>query len=42
MKVNKSHFEYAVKNTSPSSMRESMIETPELSWDAVGGLEDVK
>ncbi|UGV41077.1 CDC48 family AAA ATPase [Methanococcoides orientis] len=35
-------FKVAQKDVEPSAMREIMIETPNVGWDDVGGLEDVK
>jgi len=40
--VTKDHFARALKSCSPSSLRESVVEVPDVSWDDVGGLEDVK
>jgi len=42
MHVSKSNFEYAIRNTDPSSLRETVIETPNVSWADIGGLEEVK
>jgi len=35
-------FQEAVKEIEPSALREIYIEVPEVSWEQVGGLEDVK
>ncbi|WNY28882.1 ATP-dependent zinc metalloprotease FtsH [Methanimicrococcus stummii] len=35
-------FERALKNSEPSALREIYIEIPEISWDDIGGLENVK
>lgn len=40
--VNSSHFEKALRHAKPSSMRDVMTEIPNVSWDDIGGLEDVK
>jgi transitional endoplasmic reticulum ATPase len=40
--VTKEHFEKALQTAKPSSLREEMVEIPNVSWDDVGGLEDVK
>lgn len=42
LKVNEANFRYAISNTDPSSLREKVIETPNVSWADVGGLEYVK
>ena len=42
LKVNQKDFEEALKVVRPSAMREVLVETPNVSWDDVGGLEDVK
>eukprot|EP00560_Eucampia_antarctica_P007480 CAMPEP_0197827462 /NCGR_PEP_ID=MMETSP1437-20131217/4220_1 /TAXON_ID=49252 ORGANISM="Eucampia antarctica, Strain CCMP1452" /NCGR_SAMPLE_ID=MMETSP1437 /ASSEMBLY_ACC=CAM_ASM_001096 /LENGTH=927 /DNA_ID=CAMNT_0043428295 /DNA_START=169 /DNA_END=2952 /DNA_ORIENTATION=+ len=36
------HFEYALGVVHPSSLRENQVEVPDVHWDDVGGLEDVK
>lgn len=40
--VNKDDFQYACDNTDPSSLRETVIETPNVKWKDIGGLVDVK
>ncbi len=42
MEVEKKDFLEALKEVEPSSLREIMVEVPQVSWDDVGGLEDVK
>ncbi len=42
MEVRMSDFKEAVKEIEPSALREIYIEVPEVTWDEVGGLEDVK
>jgi transitional endoplasmic reticulum ATPase len=42
LKVIKGDFENALKIVEPSAMREVMVEVPKVSWDDVGGLEEVK
>ncbi|MCK4718911.1 MAG: AAA family ATPase, partial [Thermoplasmata archaeon] len=42
MKVTQQDFLDAVKMLEPSSLREVLIEVPHVSWDDVGGLEEVK
>jgi transitional endoplasmic reticulum ATPase len=36
------HFDYAMSVVHPSSLRESWAEVPDVHWEDVGGLEDVK
>jgi transitional endoplasmic reticulum ATPase len=36
------HFDHAMGIVHPSSLRESQVEIPDVHWDDVGGLEDVK
>jgi transitional endoplasmic reticulum ATPase len=42
LKVTKKDFEYGMHMVQPSAMREVLVEIPKVSWDDVGGLEDVK
>merc|ERR1711962_105633 len=42
LKVSSADFDYAVENTDPSSLRETVVETPNVSWADIGGLHDVK
>ena len=42
LKVNRSDFYEALKEITPSALREVYIEVPEVHWDDVGGLDDVK
>jgi len=42
MEVRMSDFQEAVREIEPSALREIYIEVPEVTWDEVGGLEDVK
>lgn len=36
------HFEHAMGVVHPSSLRENQVEVPDVHWEDVGGLEDVK
>lgn len=36
------HFDHAMGIVHPSSLRENQVEVPDVHWDDVGGLEDVK
>jgi transitional endoplasmic reticulum ATPase len=40
--VNDDDYQNALKEVTPSGMREVFIENPDVSWDEVGGLETVK
>ena len=42
LKVNSKDFEYALRMVQPSAMREVLVEVPNVKWEDVGGLEDVK
>merc|ERR1719263_1762572 len=42
MAVTQDHFKYALGVSNPSSLRETVVEVPNISWDDIGGLEDVK
>src|SRR5918993_1438878 len=40
--VTMSDFESAIKEVMPSAMREVYLESPDIPWSAIGGLEEVK
>ena len=40
--VQKQDFFHALKTIEPSAMREVLIEMPDVKWDDIGGLDDVK
>lgn len=40
--VNKEDFDHALKMVEPSAMREVLIEIPNVKWDDIGGLENIK
>lgn len=42
LKINADNFRYAIANTDPSSLREKVIEKPNVSWTDIGGLSYVK
>ena len=42
MEVRMFDFKEAVKEIEPSALREIYIEVPEVTWEEVGGLEDIK
>ena len=35
-------FQYAIREVTPSAMREVYVEPPEVKWDDIGGLDSVK
>jgi transitional endoplasmic reticulum ATPase len=40
--VEEKHFDHALGIVAPSSLRENQVEVPDVHWEDVGGLEDVK
>eukprot|EP00823_Brevimastigomonas_motovehiculus_P000975 TRINITY_DN1134_c0_g1_i1.p1 TRINITY_DN1134_c0_g1~~TRINITY_DN1134_c0_g1_i1.p1 ORF type:complete len:915 (+),score=311.46 TRINITY_DN1134_c0_g1_i1:52-2745(+) len=42
MSVTQEHFMSALKSVNPSVLRSTVVEVPNISWDDIGGLEDVK
>jgi transitional endoplasmic reticulum ATPase len=40
--VTNDHFMHALTHTDPSSLRESKVEVPDVSWADIGGLEETK
>ena len=42
MRVTAEDFKAALKEAEPSAMREVLVEIPQVTWDEVGGLEEVK
>eukprot|EP00903_Cladosiphon_okamuranus_P016238 g14980.t1 len=42
LEINNSHFIKALETSNPSSLRETMVEVPDVTWADIGGLEDVK
>merc|ERR1740139_1506449 len=42
MAVNQEHFRHALGCANPSSLRETVVEVPNTTWDDIGGLIDVK
>jgi transitional endoplasmic reticulum ATPase len=42
MAVTQDHFKYSLGQANPSSLRETVVEVPNVSWKDIGGLEDVK
>ncbi|CAA6662630.1 unnamed protein product [Spirodela intermedia] len=42
MAVTNEHFKTALVTSNPSALRETVVEVPNVSWDDIGGLENVK
>jgi transitional endoplasmic reticulum ATPase len=42
IEVNKNDFDQALKEVMPSGIREVFVEVPNVKWDQIGGLEDLK
>lgn len=42
MAVNQEHFKFALGASNPSSLRETVVEVPNITWNDIGGLVDVK
>lgn len=42
MAVTQEHFRESIAKTNPSALRETHVQTPNVTWDDVGGLMDVK
>merc|ERR1712028_202818 len=42
MSVNQEHFKFALGVSNPSSLRETTVEVPTITWDDIGGLQGVK
>merc|ERR1712086_195531 len=42
MYVTQEHFTSAMGNCNPSSLRDTVVEVPNVKWDDIGGLEDTK
>eukprot|EP00746_Dinoflagellata_sp_MGD_P010080 gnl/MRDRNA2_/MRDRNA2_120722_c0_seq1.p1 gnl/MRDRNA2_/MRDRNA2_120722_c0~~gnl/MRDRNA2_/MRDRNA2_120722_c0_seq1.p1 ORF type:complete len:816 (+),score=221.59 gnl/MRDRNA2_/MRDRNA2_120722_c0_seq1:89-2449(+) len=42
MAVNQEHFNQGLGSCNPSSLRETVVEVPNVKWDDIGGLEETK
>lgn len=40
--VTMENFRYAMSKSSPSALRETVVEVPNITWDDIGGLQNVK
>ena len=42
IEITNEHYRNALEVTNPSAMRENIVEVPNVSWEDIGGLQDVK
>jgi len=42
LSVTNAHFRFALQQSNPSALREVIVEVPNVTWEDVGGLEEVK
>ena len=42
MAVSMVHFDKAINKSNPSSLRETIVEVPNITWDSIGGLVETK
>lgn len=42
MSVTQDHFRHALGSCNPASLRETVVEVPDVKWEDIGGLEEVK
>ena len=42
MAVTNEHFKHAQTVSNPSSLRETIVEIPNVTWEDIGGLDEVK
>jgi len=40
--VSQDHFRFALQQSNPSALRETVVEVPNVGWEDIGGLDDVK
>lgn len=40
--VSMENFRFAMSKNTPSALRETVVETPNINWNDIGGLENVK
>lgn len=40
--VSMENFKYAMGKSSPSALRETIVEVPTVTWEDIGGLQSVK
>lgn len=42
LEITQAHFEKALKSSNPSALRETFVEIPNVTWEDIGGMKDVK
>lgn len=42
MAVSQDHFKTALGTVNPASLRETVVEIPDVKWEDIGGLEETK
>jgi transitional endoplasmic reticulum ATPase len=42
MAVSQEHFKFSMGKCNPASLRETVVEIPNVKWEDIGGLEDTK
>lgn len=42
MSITQDHFKFAMETINPSSLRQNHVEVPNIKWEDIGGLEEVK
>lgn len=42
MSVSQDHFKHAQGTVNPASLRETVVEVPNVKWEDIGGLEETK
>ncbi|MHA1821465.1 MAG: CDC48 family AAA ATPase [Promethearchaeota archaeon] len=42
LRINDRHFQKALASIEPSALREAVVDIPNVTWDDVGGLEDIQ
>jgi len=42
MSVTMDHFKHSLVSTNPSSLRETVVEIPNITWEDIGGLDNIK
>ena len=42
LSVSNEHFKYAMGHKNPSSLTETVVEIPNITWDDIGGFQETK
>jgi len=42
MSVTNDHFKHSMTTCNPASLRETVVEVPNIKWEDIGGLEETK